>query len=249
VAERVGHHDAYRHPVGVALPVKAAERANRRRPLPAAAEGGEVMLAEQQRRGRVHGRQVERARVPERVVPAQRISVGRVIADPIGVPPPERREAGVKPLGRQPDRPHPDVRRQRPGQPAQRSATVLLPNPIRQVRVRHLPAGVHPGVSPPGDGQPHRFRQAQHVPEDAGELALHGPLRGLCRPAGEIRPVVGEVDSHPDDGVLGDRCQLRRRLLAHRLRPGTEQWRATGGVTGPFGMSLILNLTLRLAGK
>jgi hypothetical protein len=46
VAERVGDDDAHRHPVGVALPVEAAQRANRRRALPAAAEGGEVVLAE-----------------------------------------------------------------------------------------------------------------------------------------------------------------------------------------------------------
>jgi hypothetical protein len=117
VTERVGHHDAYRDPVGVALPVEAAQRADRRRPLPAAAEGREVMLAEQQRCGLVHGRQVERAGVPERVVPAQRIGGGRVVADPVGVPSPQRREAGVEALGGGPDRVHPDVRRQRPRQP------------------------------------------------------------------------------------------------------------------------------------
>jgi hypothetical protein len=46
VAERVGDDHAHRHSVGVALPVEAAQRANRRRALPAAAEGREVMLAE-----------------------------------------------------------------------------------------------------------------------------------------------------------------------------------------------------------
>jgi hypothetical protein len=47
VAERVGDDRAHRHPVGVALPVEAAQRANRRRALPTAAEGGEVMLAQE----------------------------------------------------------------------------------------------------------------------------------------------------------------------------------------------------------
>jgi hypothetical protein len=47
VTERVGHDDADRHPVGVTLPVEAAQRADRRRPLPAATECREVMLAEQ----------------------------------------------------------------------------------------------------------------------------------------------------------------------------------------------------------
>ena len=217
VTERVGHHDADRHPVGVALPVEAAQRADRRRPLPTSAEGREVMLAEQQRRGLVHRRQVERARVPECVVPAQRVGVGRVVADPVGVPPPQRGKAGVEPLGGGPDRVHPDVRRQRPRQPPQRGRAVLFPDRRRQVRVGHLPTGVHPAVGPARDGQPDPFRQPQHVPENPGELFLHGPLPGLRRPAGEVRPVVGEVDSHPDHGGLrtrgvGRRCGL---LPAH----------------------------------
>jgi hypothetical protein len=249
VTERVGHDDAHRNPVSVALPVEAAQRADRRRPLPAAAEGREVMLAEQQRRGRVHGRQVERAGVPERVVPAQRIGGGRVIADPIGVPSPQRREPSVEALGGGPDRVHPDVRRQRPCQPPQCRLAVLLPDRRRQIGVGHLPASVHPGVGPTGDGQPHRLRQAQHVPEDAGHLSLHRPLPGLRRPAGEAGPVVGEVEPHPDDRVLGGRGGLREWALAHRFRRGAGQWRTTGGAKGPFGMSLILNLTLRPAGK
>jgi hypothetical protein len=204
VAERVGHDDPHRDPVRVALPVEAAQRAHRRRPLPAAAEGREVMLAEQQRCGLVHGRQVERAGVPERVVPAQRIGGGRVIADPVGVPSPQRREAGVEALGRGPDRVHPDVRRQRPRQPPQCGPAVLFPRRERQVCMGHLPAGVHPAVSPPGDGQPDRLRQPQHVPENPGKLSLHGPLPGLRRPPGEARPVVGEVDSDPDHGIPGD---------------------------------------------
>jgi hypothetical protein len=208
VAERVGDDHAHRDPVGVALPVEAAQRANGRRALPTAAEGREVMLAEQQRRGLVHGRQVERAGVPERVVPAQRVGVGRVIADPVGVAPPQRREAGVEPLGGGRDRAHPDVRRERPRQPPQRGRAVLFPDRRRQVGVGHLPASVHPGVGPPGDGQPHRLRQAQHVPEDPGQLSLHGPLPGLRRPPGEAGPVVGEVEPHPDDRVLGRRGKL-----------------------------------------
>ena len=249
VAERVGDDRAHRHPVGVALPVEAAQRANRRRALPTAAEGGEVMLAQEQRGGLVHGRQVERAGVPERVVPAQRIGVGRVIADPVGVAPPQRREAGVEALGGGPDRAHPDVRRERPRQPPQGGRAVFFPDRRRQVGVGHLPAGVHPGVGPPGDGQPHRLRQAQHVPEDPGQLSLHGSLPGLRRPPGEAGPVVGEVEPHPDGRVLGRRGRLREWSLGHRFRPGAGQWRAAGEVTGPFGMSLILNLTLRLAGK
>jgi hypothetical protein len=220
VAERVGHDHADRHPGRVALPVKAAQRADGRGALPAAAEGGEVMLAKQQRRRLVHGRQVERPRVPERVVPAQRVGRGGLIADPVGVPPPQRREAGVEALGGGPDRVHPDVRRQRPRQPPQRGRPMLFPDRRGQVRMGHLPAGVHPGVGSPGHGQPNRLRPPQHVPEDPGQLSLHGPLPGLGRPPGEIGPVVGKIDSDPDHGVLEDRRRPGRRPLAHRSRRG-----------------------------
>ena len=82
---------------------------------------------------------------------------------------------------------------------------MLFPRRERQVSVGHLPAGVHPAVSPPGDGQPDRLRQAQHVPENAGQLSLHGSLPGLRRPPREVRPVIGEVDSDPDHRILGNR--------------------------------------------
>jgi len=249
VAERVGDDHAHRHPVGVALPVEAAQRADRRRALPAAAEGREVVLPEEQRRGLVHGRQVELAGVPERVVTAQRVGVSRVIADSVGVAPPQRREAGVEPFGGGPDRAHPDVRREGPRQPPQGGRAVLCPDRRRQVGVGHLPASVHPGVGPAGDGQPDRLRQPQHVPEDPGQLPLHGPLAGLGRPPGEVRPVVGEVEPHPDDRVLGGRGRLSEGSLAHRFRRGTGQWKTRGAGTGPFGMRLMLNLTLRLTRK
>jgi hypothetical protein len=249
VTERVGDDDAHRHTVGVALPIEAAQRADGGRALPAAAEGREIVLPEQQRRGLVHGRQVERAGVPERVAPAQRVGLGRVIADPVGVAPPQRREAGVESLGGGPDRAHPDVRRERPRQPAQRGRAVLGPDRRRQIGVGHLAARVHPGVGPAGDGQPHRLRQPQHVPQDPGQLSLHGPLPGLGRPAGEVSPVVREVESHPDDRVLGGRGRLGRRSLAHRFRRGTGPWATAGEVTGPFGMRLVLTVTLRPAGK
>jgi hypothetical protein len=77
--------------------------------------------------------------------------------------------------------------------------------------VGHLTAGVHPGVGPAGDGQADRLWQAQHVPEDPGQLSLHGPLPGLRRPPGEARPVIGEVEPHPDDLVPGGRGQGRLR--------------------------------------
>jgi hypothetical protein len=249
VAERVGHDDADCYPVLVALPVKAAQRADGGGALPAAAEGREVMLAEQQRGRLVHRRQVERPRVPERVVPAQRVGGGGLIADPVGVPPPQGREAGVEALGGGPDRVHPDVGRQRPRKPPQGGRPVLLPDRPGQVRMGHLAAGVHPGVGPPGHGQPHRLRPPQHVPQDPGQLPLHGPLPGLRRPTGEVGPVVGKIDSHPDHGVVGGRRRLGRRPLAHRSRRGAGPWQTAREVTGPFGMVPMLNVTLRPARK
>ena len=66
----------------------------------------------------VHPLDVDPARVPERVVPAQRVGRRRIVAHPVGVAAPQRGEPGVEPVRGGADRPHPDVGRQLPGQPA-----------------------------------------------------------------------------------------------------------------------------------
>ena len=201
VAERVRDHAANRHTVGVARPLQAAQRPHGRRPLPLAAERGEVMLPEQQRRRLIHGGKVQVPRIPERVMPPQRIRPRRVIADPVRVPPPERREPRVKPVGRHADGAHPEVRRQRPRQPPQRRVRVRGPGIRGQVSVRHLAARVHTGISPPGHGKAHGGRQPQHVPERLRQHALDGPPPGLRRPPREPGPVIGEINPDPHERV------------------------------------------------
>jgi hypothetical protein len=67
--------------------------------------------------------------------------------------------------------------------------------------VRDLPARVHAGIGAPGDRQPRRRGQPQHVPEGLSEHALDGPAARLRRPAGKTCPVVGKINSYPN--VLG----------------------------------------------
>jgi hypothetical protein len=55
---------------------------------------------------------------------------------------------------------------------------------------RHLAAGVHTGVGPPGNRQRHRL--APHTLECCLELALDRPLARLARPAGKGAAVVFE---------------------------------------------------------
>ena len=199
VAERVGDDARNRDALGVALPVKAAQRAHRGRALPAPAEGGEVVLPDQRRGSGVHGGQVEPARVPEGVTPAQRVRRGEVVADPVGVPAPERGKPGVEALRRRRYPPHPDVRRQRPGEAPRHGAGPGRPRVLGQIRVRDLPPRVHPGVGPPGHGQPRRLAEPEHPPQRLREHALYRPAFRLRRPARELRPVIGKIKSYPND--------------------------------------------------
>ena len=78
---------------------------------------GEVVLAQAGCRGGVHPAQVERMPVPQRVVPPQRVSMRRVVTDPVGVAARQRGEPGVKAVGGGLDGPDPDVAWQHPAEP------------------------------------------------------------------------------------------------------------------------------------
>jgi len=215
VAEGVGDHPADGHPVRAALPVEAAQRAHGGRALPLAAERGEVVLAGQRLGGLVHRGEVERARIPQGVVPPQRIRTARIVAYPVGVPPPQSGEPRVESVRRRRYRTHPHVRRQRPGQPAQCRVAVRLPGLRRHVSVRHLPPCVHAGVGPPGHGEPRRLGQPEHVAQRLSEHSLDGPASRLRRPPGEPATVIGEIDPYPDNRLV--RSGRRVHPLTHRL--------------------------------
>ena len=136
---------------------------------PAAAERGEIMLAQARQRGLVHPVQVERAAgVPERVVAAQRVGRARVVADPVGVAPPERGEPRVEPVGRGSDGARPGRRaaaagpavagpptgRRRPVDRPERPAWATWPRACTPASVR--PATVSAGGSAQRQRPPER---------------------------------------------------------------------------------------------
>ena len=185
VAERVGHHGSDRDAVVVPVPGQGAQRPDGGRALPAAAEGGEIMLAQARLPGLVHGRQVEPPEVPQRVVPAQRVGGGLVVTDAVGVAAPERGKARVEFAGHRADGAYPDVGGQHPGQPGDGPARGDRPGLGGNVQVDDLAAGVHPGVGPAGHRQLRKRRQPQRSSERCGQHVLYGPPAGLGGPPGK----------------------------------------------------------------
>jgi hypothetical protein len=78
--------------------------------------------------------------------------------------------------------------------------------------VGDLTAGVHARVGAPGDDQPQRFWQPQHVPERLGKRPGYGPAPLLPRPPRETAPVISDFNLHPNGW-----CQL---LITMRLGIG-----------------------------
>ena len=98
--------------------VSSEQRAHRGGALAAAAERREVMLAQAARRRPRSSAPTSSSRGCHSVsCAAQRIGGRGIVADPVGVAPPQRREPRVEPAGAGPDRVDPHVRRQQPGQP------------------------------------------------------------------------------------------------------------------------------------
>jgi hypothetical protein len=208
VAERIGHNAADGHAFVISLPVQPAQCSHGSRSLPAPAERREVMLTEQPGRGRVHGGEVEAARVPQRVVPAQRVGAGWLVADPVGVTPPQRGKPRVEPGWGRRHPAHPDVWRQRSGQPPQRGAGGGRPGDLGQVRMRHLAACVHSRVGAPGDGEPQLFAEPQHPLQSLREHAFYSAAARLRSPSGKACPVVGKINFYPNGQCILPRFAL-----------------------------------------
>ena len=164
VAERVGAHVARRRPRRVAAPRQVEQGADRRRALAPPAERREVVLGP--------SRAADAAFMPvevERPRPGQRrgrASAGprrpREVGDPVGVAPPQRREAGVEAGGGLGHPAYPHVGGQDPVEPAQQR---------RRRRLRRAPdASPRPGPAgrgrggPPGRGRARRRRCARRTP-------------------------------------------------------------------------------------
>ena len=215
VAERIRYHAANGYPVHVPLPLQAPQRPHGRRSLPPPTKRGKVMLAEQQQSRLIHSAKIQRPRIPECVMPPQRVRTRRVIADPIGIPPPKRRKPRVKSVGRELNSTHPKVRRQRPREPPQRHVSVHSPSISRQVSMRHLPPRMHPRISPPSHSKPHSFRQPQHMPERLRQHALDSPPPRLSRPPREPAPVIRHANPDPHKSPT-DHVKPPNTTAAHR---------------------------------
>ena len=199
VTERVGHHVATTTP-SLALPSRAgAAHGPWSRPH-ASAERGEVMLAEQQRRGLVQppGRAGAGTR---RVVPAQRVGAGRVITDPVGVPPPQRGEPRVKALGRARTR-APGCQAAAPAPAAAARPGRALPARRRQVDMGHLPAGVHPASvrphgQPDGSGSRSTCRAPRRAPPGRSAAPAASPSRRTRSRHRRDQSAPGPRSPHP----------------------------------------------------
>ena len=179
--------------VGEAFDLQPLHVADRRRALPGLAERHEVVQAEQSGTGGGHPLDVEFAADRGGGVPQQ--GVGRAVGQPVGVPPPDRGEPGVEPLGGDGDPVHDDIVRECPAQPAGQGAGDLVRPGQVEVDVRHLAAGVHAGVRPSGTDQDGRLGQPQHPAQPGLQLALDRAQAGLGGPAVERRPVVADVEA------------------------------------------------------
>ncbi len=217
VAERVRHHRRLGHGRPGPRPVQAQQRAHRAGPFAAAAERGEVVLPQAGLCRLVHDGDVEPAPVPERGVPGQRIRQFGVVADPVGVPAPDRGEPGVEPGRGGGEQVHAHVGRKQPGQPPGSGQACAGPAVCRDVGVCHLAARVDPGVGAAGHGQRRGFRQVQHAGEPVFQGLLYRPPAGLAGPAGKARAVVGDVEPDPEQRRAPGAGAVRLRAQ----RPGT----------------------------
>ena len=144
------------------------------------------------------GVHVQRPVVPQHMAAQQRIDARRVVAHPVGVPPPDRREARVEAGGRLRDRATP-VRRAAAARPAAAAAcpgarprAPRAGRRARPARGRARPRRCAPPRSARGSDAGHRPQGPLQLALDGPPLALLGPARrSPCRrttdPAGPGR--------------------------------------------------------------
>src|SRR4051812_49577814 len=81
---------------------------------------------------------------------------------------------------------------------------------------------MHSGVRPPGDDEPHRLGQTQHARQGGLDRLLHGPPSRLDGPAGEIRPIVGEIETETNEPAVPEGSGGLVQLLLRAQRPPSD---------------------------
>ena len=183
------------------------------------AEGAEVVLADQQRRRRPDGVQVQRLpHVPGGASAPRRAH--EMAPDGVAVDLPARGEARVEVRRGLGDLDQRDVRRQDRVQAAQQA---VRRHGLHQVEADHLAVGVNAGVGPAGG--PHEDAFAQHLVDRVLDDALDGAPPVLALPTRKVGPVV------LDDGPPASR---RRRVKTRTAGPGSSRCHPGAcGSTGP----------------
>ena len=126
---------------------------------------------------------------------------------------------------------------------------MLGPDLLRQVDVRDLPAGVHPGVGPARDRQLDRgervLAEPQHHAERVLQLPLHGPPPPLLGPAGEVLAVVAQVQPHPYEAGLhlvthaADPLRMTKERARSPEGTGRHEPSSASGVLGLLSRGLL----------
>ena len=188
-----------------------------------ALEGGEVVLADEDRGGLGHRRQ----RQPLRHVPghpAQRRMIHRRVPDEVAIGLAAGVQPGVEAVERLLGGEHPHVGRQRGVEGAHQP---VGGNRRGEPDAGHLRGGMDAGIGAAGAGDVHRR------PFDGGEhrleLALHRALPGLALPPGEVRAVVRHDQAQrPDAGAHLRRTYLREPGLI-ASEPAAQSGQDSGG--------------------
>ena len=200
----------------VARHIEPIERLHRRLRLAfGGAEGGEVVLADERLRGRVHGVGIEPARHAPGARALQR-EIGAAVDDAVEVVALPCREPRIEVVGdllggQNRDRMRPQVR-------IHRIAQLVGAPVLREIDMRDLAERVHARIGAPRAGDLHGMIAA--ASERLGQHALHARADALHLPADERRAVIldGELVARhasmaPKSGNrFSDKAMLKARL-------------------------------------
>ena len=170
--------------VAVARDVELVERLDRRFRLAfGGAEGGEIVLADQALRGRVHGRGIERPRHAPGAAALER-EIGAAVDDAIEIVALDRREARVEVVGDLLGREHRD--RMRAQMRVERIAHGVASPVLGEIDMRDLAERMHAGVGAPGAADVHALARRTPRSRRPARPAPTAPLSWICQPTNGV---------------------------------------------------------------